>query len=569
MKNREMAEILYEIAELLEMKDVDFKPRAYRRAAQNVESLGTDIEELHEQGKLRDIPGVGRSIAETIEEYLETGTVETLERLREETPVDIQELMAVEGLGPRRIETLYDRLDVTTLDELEAAARNGDIRGLKGFGAKTEQNILDGIAFARQSHDRFLLGFALPEADDIVMMLEPHVSRIAVAGSLRRRKETIGDVDILAVADSDDIMGVFTGMDRVEKILVQGDTKSSVRLQGGLQVDLRIVGAGSFGSALQYFTGSRDHNIAMRQRAIRQGYKLNEYGLFDGDRQVAGETEEAVYGALGLAWIPPELRENRGEVDAAEKDTLPGLVTLKDVKGDLQMHTTWSDGSDSVEEMAKAARKLGHEYIAITDHVGSLRIAGGMDADMVAEQAEEIQAARDTIDDIRIFHGVEANIMKDGSLDVGSEIFGQVDVVLAGVHSAFRMDEAEMTERLITAIMHPAVDIIPHPTCRRLQKREPVSVDMEAVLQAAADNNVVMEINAYPERLDLNDAHARRAKEQGVMLSIGTDAHRASHLRYYELGVAVARRGWLEKGDVINTLDAEALAKRFKAEPGK
>jgi len=569
MKNREMAEILYEIAELLEMKDVDFKPRAYRRAAQNVESLGTDIEELHEQGKLRDIPGVGRSIAETIEEYLETGTVETLERLREETPVDIQELMAVEGLGPRRIETLYDRLDVTTLDELEAAARNGDIRELKGFGAKTEQNILDGIAFARQSHDRFLLGFALPEADDIVMVLEPHVSRIAVAGSLRRRKETIGDVDILAVADSDDIMEVFTGMDRVEKILVQGDTKSSVRLEGGLQVDLRIVGAESFGSALQYFTGSRDHNIAMRQRAIRQGYKLNEYGLFDGDRQVAGETEEAVYRALGLAWIPPELRENRGEVDAAEKDTLPDLVTLEDVKGDLQMHTTWSDGSDTVEEMAKGARKLGHEYIAITDHVGSLRIAGGMDADQVAEQAEEIQAARDTIDGIRIFHGVEANIMKDGSLDVGSEIFDQVDVVLAGVHSAFRMDEAEMTERLVTAIEHPAVDIIPHPTCRRLQKREPISVDMETVLQAAADNNVVMEINAYPERLDLNDAHARRAKERGVMLSIGTDAHRASHLRYYELGVAVARRGWLEKADVINTLDAEALAKRFKTGPGK
>ncbi|MFO8133108.1 MAG: DNA polymerase/3'-5' exonuclease PolX [Thermoplasmatota archaeon] len=565
MKNREMAEILYEIAELLEMKGVDFKPRAYRRAAQNVESLGTDIEELHGQGKLRDIPGVGRSIAETIEEYLETGTVETLERLREETPVDIQELMAVEGLGPRRIETLYDRLGITTLDELEKAGREGAIRELKGFGAKTEQNILDGIAFARQSHDRFLLGFALPEAEGIVEMLEPHVSRIAIAGSLRRRKETIGDVDILAVAGSDDIMEVFTGMDRVEKILVQGGTKTSVRLEGGLQVDLRIVGAGSFGAALQYFTGSRDHNIAMRQRAIRQGYKLNEYGLFDGDQRVAGETEEAVYGALGLAWIPPELRENRGEVDAAEKGTLPDLVTLEDVKGDLQMHTTWSDGSDSVAEMAKAARKLGHEYIAITDHVGSLRIAGGMDADQVAEQAEEIQAARDTYDDIHIFHGVEANIMKDGSLDVGSDVFDQVDVVLAGVHSAFRMDEAAMTKRLITAIEHPAVDVIPHPTCRRIQKREPVSLDMDAVLQAAADNDVIMEINAYPERLDLSDVYVRRAREYGVALSIGTDAHRAGHLRYYELGVAVARRGWLEKSDVINTLDAEALAKRFKA----
>lgn len=564
MKNREMAGILYEIAELLEMKDVDFKPRAYRRAAQNIESLGTDIEELHEQGKLQDIPGVGKSIAEKIEEFLETGTVETLERLREETPVDIQELSAVEGLGPKRIETLYEKLGIMTLDDLEAAAEQGKIRELEGFGEKTEQNILDGIAFARQSHDRFLLGFALPEADEVVATLEPHVSRIAVAGSLRRRKETIGDVDILAVADSEDIMDVFTGMNRVEKVLVQGDTKTSVRLEGGLQVDLRIVGAESFGSALQYFTGSRDHNIAMRQRAIRQGYKLNEYGLFQGEERVAGETEESVYAALGLAWIPPELRENRGEVDAAEQGTLPDLIELEDVQGDLQMHTTWSDGSDSVEDMVAAARDIGHRYVAITDHVGSLRIAGGMDAGQVAEQAEEIQAARDAYDDIHIFHGVEANVMKDGSLDIGSDILDQVDLVLAGVHSAFRMDEAAMTERLVSAIEHPAVDIIPHPTCRQIQKREPISVDLDVVLQAAADNDVALEINAYPERLDLNDAHAKRAKEHGVMLAIGTDAHRADHLRYYELGVAVARRGWLEKDDVINTLDAAALAKRFK-----
>lgn len=563
MKNREMAEILYEIAELLEMKDVDFKPRAYRRAAQNIESLGTDIEELHAQGTLQDIPGVGKSIAEKIEEYLETGAVETLEQLREETPVDIQELSAVEGLGPKRIETLYEKLGIATLDDLEEAARQGNIRKLEGFGEKTEQNILDGIAFARQNHDRFLLGFALPEADEVVAKLESSVSRIAVAGSLRRKKETIGDVDILAVANGADAMDLFTGMDRVEKVLVQGDTKSSVRLQGGLQVDLRIVGAESFGSALQYFTGSRDHNIAVRKRAIRQGYKLNEYGLFRGDQRVAGETEEEVYKTLGLAWIPPELRENRGEVEAAADGTLPHLVTLEDVRGDLQMHTTWSDGSNSVDEMAAAALEMGHEYIAITDHVGSLRIAGGLDADEVTEQANEIQAARDKFDDIHIFHGVEANVMKDGSLDVGPHILDQVDLVLAGVHSAFRMDEEAMTDRLIKAIEHPAVDIIPHPTCRRLQKREPIEVDLDAVLQAAADNDVAMEINAYPERLDLNDAHVRRAKALGVTLSIGTDAHRADHLRYYELGVAVARRGWLEPSDIINTLDAAKLEKRF------
>ena len=563
MKNREMAGILYEIAELLEMKDVDFKPRAYRRAAQNIESLGTDIEELYEQGKLQDIPGVGKSIAEKIMEYLETGSVETLERLREETPVDIQELSAVEGLGPKRIETLYEKLGITTLDDLEKAAEAGKIRDIEGFGAKTERNILDGIAFARQSHDRFLLGFALPEADNVVAMLEPHVSRIAVAGSLRRRKETIGDLDILAVADSADIMDIFAGMDRVAKVLVQGDTKTSVRLEGGLQVDLRIVDAESFGSALQYFTGSRDHNIAVRKRAIRQGYKLNEYGLFKGDSRVAGETEEDVYETLDLAWIPPELRENRGEVEAAADGTLPDLVDLDDIHGDLQMHTTWSDGSNSIAEMMEAARDIGHDYIAITDHVGTLRIAGGLDADEVAEQAQEIQEARDTIEDVHVFHGVEANIMKDGSLDVGPDIFDQVDLVLAGIHSAFRMDEPEMTERLVKAIEHPAVDIIPHPTCRRLQKREPINVDLDAVLQAAADSNVAMEINAYPERLDLNDAHVRRAREYGVMLSIGTDAHRASHLRYYELGVAVARRGWLEPGDVVNTLSVAELEKRF------
>ena len=565
MKNQEVAKILYEIADLLEIEGVEFKPRAYRKAAQNIESLSVDIEELYKKGQLEKIPGVGKSIAEKIKEYLETGKIKKLEELREKIPVDIESLSAVEGLGPRMIKVLYEKLGVKNLDDLEKVAKQRRIRRLKGFGEKIEKKILEGIEIARQRQHRFLLGFVLPEANAIIEELKPHVEKISLAGSIRRRKETIGDVDILAISSQPEkVMDIFTSMKRVEKVLAKGMTKSSIRLYGGIQVDLRIVEKESFGSALQYFTGSKEHNIEVRKIAIKQGYKLNEYGLFKGFERIAGKSEEEVYKALGMQWIPPELRENRGEVEAALNNGLPKIVEYSQVKGDLQMHTKWSDGANSIEEMVMEARRLGHKFIAITDHVGSLKIAGGMDEEDVMEQAKEIEKVREKFDDIYIFHGIEANIMKDGRLDVSNNLLKQVDVVLASVHSAFRMEEKEMTARVIKAIENEYVDILAHPTCRIIQKREPIKVDMEKVLEAARDNNVIMEINAYPDRLDLNDIHTKMAVERGVKVSIGTDAHNKSHLKFYELGIAVARRGWAKKEDVINTYSVEKLRKMFE-----
>ncbi|HDN95680.1 MAG TPA: DNA polymerase/3'-5' exonuclease PolX [Thermoplasmatales archaeon] len=566
MKNQEIAKILYEIADLLEIEGVEFKPRAYRRAAQNIESLSVDIEELYKKGQLDKIPGVGKSIAEKIKEYLETGKVRKLEELRKKIPVDIESLSAVEGLGPRMIKTLYEKLGVKNLDDLERVCKERRLRRLKGFGEKLERKILENIQLVKQrQQQRFLLGFVLPEANAIVEELKPYVKKISLAGSIRRRKETIGDVDILAVADEPEyVMDLFTGMKRVEKVLAKGKTKSSVRLYGGIQVDLRIVEEESFGSALQYFTGSKEHNIEVRKIAIKHGYKLNEYGLFKGEKKIAGKDEEEVYKALGMQWIPPELRENRGEIEAALNGSLPKLVEYEDVKGDLQMHTKWSDGANTIEEMVQEAKKLGHKFIAITDHVGSLKIAGGMDEEDVKEQAKEIEKIREKYDDIYIFHGVEANIMKDGSLDVSNSLLKEVDLVLASVHSAFRMDEKEMTKRVIKAIEHEYVDIIAHPTCRIIQKREPIKLDIEKVFEAAKENDVIMEINAYPDRLDLNDIHTKMAIEMGIKISIGTDAHSKEHLKFYELGVAVARRGWAEKKDIINTYSIEELRKLFQ-----
>ncbi|MEM1513298.1 MAG: DNA polymerase/3'-5' exonuclease PolX [Candidatus Thermoplasmatota archaeon] len=565
MKNQEVAKLLYEIADLLEIEGVEFKPRAYRKAAQNIESYSIDIEELYKKNELKSIPGVGKSIEEKIKEYLETGKISKLEELRKKIPIDIESLSKVEGLGPKMMKALYEQLGVKNLDDLEKAAREGKIRHLKGFGEKTEKNILENIEIAKKRQERFLLGFALRDALEIIDLLKEHVEKISLAGSIRRRKETIGDVDILAVAnDAKKIMDIFTGMKKVEKVIAKGDTKSSVRLYGGLQVDLRIVDKESFGSALQYFTGSKEHNIELRKIAIKKGYKLNEYGLFENDLRIAGENEEEVYKKLGMQWIPPELRENRGEIELAMDGKLPKIVEYEEVKGDLQMHTVWSDGANSIEEMVKEAKRLGHKFIAITDHVGSLKIAGGMDEQKVIEQAKEIEKLREKYDDIYIFHGVEANIMKDGELDVSSSLLKEVDIVLASVHTAFRMNEEEMTKRVIKAIEHDYVDIIAHPTCRIIQQREPIKVDVEKLLQAAKDNNVIMEINAYPDRLDLNDINTKIAVEMGVKLSIGTDAHNLDHLRYYELGVAVARRGWAKKEDVINTYKVEELKKLFE-----
>jgi len=562
LKNKEIAQIFNEIADLYEMKDVDFKPRAYRKAAQNIESHGKDVEELYKIGELQDIPGVGESTAEEIKEFLETGKVKRLEKLKKDFPVDLRSLSGVETIGPKKIKTLYQELGIRNLDDLEEKAKEGKIRKLEGFGKKTEENILENISFARKKGNRFLLGYVQPEAKEIIKILKEHVDEIELAGSLRRKKETIGDVDILVVSkNSKEIMDIFTDMDKVDKVISKGNTKSTVRLYGGIHVDLRVVEKKSFGSALQYFTGSKDHNVSVRKIAQKKGYKLNEYGLFKNDNRKAGKTEKEVYEKLGLKWIPPELRENRGEIDAAKNNKLPDLVKYDDVKGDLQMHSKWSDGSNTIEEMVEESLNLGHEYIALTDHVGSLKVAGGMDKKEWEKQGKEIDKIRKKYDDFHIFHGLEANIKKNGEFDVKDSFLKEADVVLASVHSSFRMSKKDMTKRVIKAIENKHTNILSHPTGRKIQKKEPISLDLEKVIDKAKENNVAIEINAYPERLDLKDANVRIAVKNNCKLSIGTDSHRKDHLRYYELGIAVARRGWAEKKDIINTYSLKKLKK--------
>ena len=564
MRNKEVARVLYAIADLLEIKEEKFKPNAYRKAAQNIELLPEDIEKVFEQGNLEKIPGVGKNIAKKIEEFLKTGKLEYYERLKKEIPVDVEALSSIEGMGPKKIKTLYNELGIKNLSELEKAAREGKIREIKGMGEKTEKKILESIAFARKGK-RELLGVILPEAMELKALLEKKVEMISIAGSLRRMKETVGDMDILAFSSRPaEVMDFFTSMENVEAVIAKGETKSSVRLESGIQVDLRIVPKESFGSALQYFTGSKEHNIEVRRIAVRAGCKLNEYGLFKGEKRIAGETEEVVYRALGMDYIPPELRENRGEVEAAMAGKLPHLIEYGDVKGDLQMHTKWSDGANTIEEMVEEARKMGHEFIAITDHVGSLKIAGGMDEDEIRKQMREVEKVNEKYDDIHVFYGVEVNIMKDGSLDMGKSVLKDVDVVVAGIHSGLRMSEEEMTARMIKAMESGVVNIIAHPTGRIIQRREGIKLDFEKVFDAAKENGVVMEINAQPARLDLNDVHVKRAVEKGLKLSIGTDAHNLSNLHYINLGVAVARRGWAEKKDIINTYDIKKLEKVFE-----
>ena len=562
MKNKEIAQIFNEIADLYEMQDIDFKPRAYRKAAQNIESLGKDIEEIYEDNELKNIPGIGESTAEEIKEYLDTGKVQRLKKLKEDMPVDLRSLSAVETLGPKKIKLLYQELGVSTLDELEQAAKQGKIRDLDGFGKKTEENILENISFARQKGQRFLLGYVLPEAKEIISELTDHVDQIELAGSLRRRKETVGDVDILAVSsEPNKVMDYFTSMDRVENVIAHGETKSTIRLYGGIQVDLRIVKEQSFGSALQYFTGSKDHNVKLRRIAQKNGLKLNEYGLFDNGKRKAGESEKEVYEALGLDWIPPELREDNGEINAAKQHFLPRLVEYDEVKGDLQMHSTWSDGSNTMKEMIGESRKLGHSFIAFTDHVGTLKVAGGMDKKKWEKQGKKIAELQENYDDIHIFHGLEANIKKNGELDIDSSFLKEADVVLASIHSSFRLPRKEMTDRVIKAVENEYVNILSHPTGRKIQKKEAINLDLDAVFESARNHQVAIEINAYPERLDLNDSNVHRAIDTNVKLSIGTDAHRKDHLRYYTLGIAVARRGWAQQKDIINTFSLSKLKK--------
>jgi DNA polymerase (family 10) len=574
MRNQELAKIFYEIADYLEMEGVAFKPYAYQKAALALETLEEDVWDLYHKGgmkALEDIPGVGKSIAEKIEEYLKTGTIKYYKDLKKKMPFHLEELISVEGLGPKKAKLLYEKLGIRNLQDLEKAAKAHKIAPLFGFGEKTERNILQGIEFVKRSHGRFLLGEILPVAREIEAQLRSlkWVTRVDIAGSLRRRKETIGDVDFLVISDNPArVMDFFVQLPGVIKVWGKGNTKASVRMKEGFDMDIRVLPAKSYGAALQYFTGSKEHNIATRKLAIEKGLKLSEYGLFRGKKMIAAEREEDIYKMLGLPLIPPELRENRGEIEAAIKGQLPTLLEYNDMKGDLHVHSNWDGGADSIEELAKTAMAMGYEYIGISDHTKFLRIEHGLNENQLEKRNREIDKINETLklknSQFRILKGCEANIMSDGSIDISNRALAELDYVIAGVHSHLKMPKEQMTKRIITAMRNPHVDIIAHPTGRILKKRDEYQIDFDKILKAAKETGTVLEIDAYPERLDLNDINIRRAKEMGVKMVINSDTHRKDQLRYMEFGVAQARRGWAEKGDIINAWPREKLTALFR-----
>ncbi|OIO62785.1 hypothetical protein AUJ69_02180 [Candidatus Woesearchaeota archaeon CG1_02_47_18] len=563
MKNREVAQLLYEIADILELQGINFKPRAYRRAAQSVEGLAEDIEAIHKSDRLREIPGVGGGIAKKIDEFLRRGKLAYLNKIKKHIPRGMGELMAVPGLGPRRIKALSEKLGIRGIKTLREAAEKGLIRGLEGFGEKSEGEILEGITLIKSQESRMLLGYALPIAEELVDSLKGFkgLQGIEIAGSVRRMKETIGDLDILAVSNSPSkLMGFFTKLPSVKRIIARGPTKSSVLIEGNLQVDLRVVNKASFGSALQYFTGSKEHNIRLRQIAIKKGLKLSEYGLFTKKgEQVAGHDEAGVYRRLGISPMPPELREEEGEIEAAIAGRLPELIGYADSKGDFHVHSDYSDGNSSMEEIARRGKSLGYEYVCITDHSKAERIAHGINEEKLRQQIEEIKRLNKRVKGIRILSGIEVDIMRDGSLDLDERTLSRLDIVIAAVHSGFKASEEAMTRRVITAIENRNVDILAHPTGRLIGRRREYEIDMEQVIGAAQRNGICLEINADPMRMDLNDVLTRKAAHAGVKLAIGTDAHSADQMNYMRLGIGIARRGWCERASILNTLPLKKL----------
>jgi DNA polymerase (family 10) len=592
MKNKELAKIFYEIADYLEMEGIQFKPYAYEKAAITLETLEEDVEEIYNRGgleALKEIPGVGESIALKIEEYLKTGKIKYYEEFKKKIPVNLEEIIAVEGMGPKKAKVLYEKLGIKNLKDLEKAAKEHKIAPLFGFGEKTEKNILEGIEFVKRAKGRFLLGDILPKVKEVEERLKSlkEVEKIDVAGSVRRRKETIGDVDFLVIlkdaeptrnlkfkrgTDAERVMDFFTSLPGIIKIWGKGTTKASVRLKEGFDMDIRVLPKRSYGSALQYFTGSKEHNIALRKIAIDKGLKLSEYGLFRGPKMIAGENEEGIYEKLGMEWMPPEMRENQGEIEASLEGKLPKIITYKDIKGDLHCHIKWAGkwdgGANTIEEMAEMAKRMGYEYLGIASHTKFLRIEHGLDEKQLELRNKEIDKINSKFkiqnSKFRILKGCEANILNDGSIDIKDEALKKLDFVIAGIHSNFKMPKEKMTERIIRAMKNPNVDIISHPTGRIIQRRDEYQIDFDKILRAAKEFGTILEINSFPERLDLNDQNIRRAKEAGVKMVINTDSHHKDQMRFIEYGIAQARRGWAEKKDIINTQPLERLLKFFK-----
>jgi DNA polymerase (family 10) len=568
--NNDIAAIFEEIADLLEIEQANpFRIRAYRSAARTVQGLGEAVSDLIKQGyDLQQLPGIGEALAEKIAEIVRTGKCQALEKLRKESGRGLLDLLHIPGLGPKRVAILYHELDIQTPQQLLRAIKDGRLRQLHGFGEKTEQHILDMLQVHTQHQRRFKLAIAAQYVQSLVSYLcaTDETAKIVVAGSYRRRKETVGDLDILAAtADARPLIERLTHYDEVKEILSAGTTRSPVILRNGLQVDLRAVKPESFGAALQYFTGSKQHNIAIRRRGQQLGLKINEYGVFKGESSVAGQTEESIYQALGLPYIAPELRENSGEIEAAEAGRLPRLVEMGDLAGDLHVHTLATDGHNTIEEMALAAKSLGLSYIAITEHSKRLTVTHGLDETRLLQQMEEIDRLNESLKGITILKGIEVDILEDGSLDLPDSLLARLDLVIGAVHSKFHLSRAQQTVRILKAMDHPHFTLLAHPSGRLLEQREPYDMDMARVIHQAKERGCYLELNAHPERLDLLDTHCRMAKEAEVLVSINSDAHSIADLSNLKYGIGQARRGWLEKGDVLNTRPLNELRKLLKS----
>jgi len=570
MTNREIARIFSEIADILDIKGENpFKIRAYRRAVRAIEALPEELRAAHEEGWLRVIDGIGEAIAKKIGELIDTGSLEYYEREKASIPDGLLSMLEVPDLGPKKVKALYEKLKIDTLKKLQTAAQAGKVRELPGFGEKTEQNILRGIAMLERGRERSLLGDATELAESIVAELKrlKEVKIAIPAGSLRRSRETIGDVDILVVSSTPaKVMDAFTKLDCVGEIIAKGGTKSSIRTNDDVQVDVRVVERKSFGAALQYFTGSQAHNVELREIAVKKGLKLNEYGVFDvkSGKMVAGKTEEEVYAALDLPVIPPELREGAGEIDAARAGKLPDLLEASQIKGDMHVHSDWSDGRNSIEEIAEACKALGYKYVGIADHSQSLTVAHGLSEERLAEQIELIRKINKKLKGFRVLAGTEVDIRSDGTLDFPDELLAELDFVIAAIHSGFKQSRKRLTARVRSAMENPHVSILAHPSGRLIGRREPLDLNMVEVLEIAKETGTAVELNAHDVRLDLKDVHLRKAKELGVKVAIGTDAHDISELSLMRYGVATARRGWLEPQDVLNTLPRTRLLKTFR-----
>ncbi len=568
MENTDVISLLNTIADLLDVKGENFfKTRAYRIAAQKLLENGEDVQLLVKERRLKNLPGIGEAIEKKITEYVETGKLEFFEKLTKEIPLHLIILLDLPGLGPKKVSLLFHELQIDTIDKLKKACEQGKLRDLDGFGEITEKNILRGIKLKEKTSGRSLLHHAYYDGTRYIAFLKEcsAVVQCDLAGSLRRMKETIGDIDILVASnDPEKVMNHFVEYPQVKQIIMQGKTKTSVLLTDSIQVDLRVVAQQNYGAALQYFTGSKEHNVNLRGLSIKKGFKLNEYGVFDkeSDKFIIGDTEKNIYNILGLSFIPPELRENRGEIEASLTKSLPTLLSQQDILGDLHVHSTFSDGTNSIKKIVEAASKQSYQYIGITDHSQSLKVANGLSKERIEDKKREIQQINKT-SSIHVFCGTECDIKSDGTLDYPDEVLALFDYVGIAIHMGFKMTKKQATERILKGMQNPFVTFLAHPTCRMIGSRDPLDLDMKKIFEQAVETNIALEINAFPDRLDLNDTLVKQGKELGVRFIIGTDSHAVQHLGYMKFGVATARRGWLEKKDVINTYNLSSIKQFF------